>query len=151
MDTDETYLDTSYYVRLAGETPPVFVQEYYQSRINDPDDTLVDHDPDPFRDHHVLNEDVPIDGQVAFYYPDRLSPDVDKGAWSFAFPFRDYRKDGAPWAAFPEKPKWKRHPVWKWTNPEQDPHEHLTLKPSLGVGEPLSFHCWIRDGEIEWL
>lgn len=110
--------------------------------------------------HHVLNADVPIDGQVEFhrYYredeDDHVPSQTHEGRpyWNVAeFPFRDHRKDDAPWAAFPEKPNFKSHPVWEWENPDADPHESLTLSPSLGLGEPMYFHCWVRDGEVDWL
>lgn len=102
---------------------------------------------------HLLNEDVPIDGIVTFLYRDEGNPSTrDDGKWKVgSFPFRDHRKDDAPWAAFPDKPNGENHPVWKWTTPEDDPHESLTLSPSLGLGSPMYFHCWVRNGEIQWL
>lgn len=153
MDTEQKYVnDADFYVRLASEREPDFVTEYWRHRIDDPDDPVVGHRNEPLRDHHQLNEDVPIDGIVCFYFPDRLDPDVDEGPWSFSFPFRDHRKGDHPWFAFPDREKWERHLVWKWQNPEGDPHENLTLKPSLGIGrDDLVFHCYIRNGEIEWL
>lgn len=151
MDTKAHHLESDFYVRLAGDGHPDFVQDYYRKRVDDPDDNMVNFDNAPLRDYHLLNQDVPIDGQVCFYYPDSLEV-AGEGVWSHTFPFRDHRKDGDPWAAFPDKPEHKSHPVWKWQNPEEDPYESLTLKPSLGVGhDGLSFHCWVRDGEVEWL
>lgn len=150
MDTDEELLETDFYVRMAGEEPPKLHQEYYQKRMDDPDDSVVGFNTDPLRDHHILNEDVPIDGIVAFYYPGGLDPDSEQAPWSFTFPFRDHRRDDAPWFAFPDRPEWERHPVWKWENPEKG-RENITLSPSLGVGQPMTFHCWIRDGEVAWL
>lgn len=152
MDTESRYVEgADFYVRLAGDTEPDWVRDYKQSRIEDPDDSLVGTNDDPLRDHHILNEDVPIDGVVCFYYPGRLDDPDESGVWSFSFPFRDYSEDSAPWYAFPDREKGSRHPVWRWENPDRDPKASLTLSPSLGVGDPVTFHCYIRGGEVEWL
>lgn len=145
MDTEEDYLDCDFYVRMAGEMPPDFVVESYE-----PDEF----NPAPLRDHHPLNEDVPIDGQVCFYWPDRLGDPEAKGWRAFDLLFRDHRKDDAPWSARPEETKWSKHPVWKWKNPGAD-REHITLEPSLVIRSPesdrITFHCYIRQGSIDWL
>lgn len=101
----------------------------------------------------VVNNDVPVDGRVSFLYRDDGNPSGrPDGKWIAAtFPFRSVDKDGHPWFAFPDEPKFSRQPVWKWTNPDEDPHESLTLSPSLGLGEDLYFHCWVRDGRIDWV
>lgn len=148
MDTEDKYLDTEFYVQMVGEAPPDFAVDYYERRINDPDDSLVDYQRE-LRDHHQLDKNVPIDGIVAFYWPDQLEKE-DGTPWSFSFPFRDNRKDDEPWFAFPDKDSPKRHPVWKWQNPEEST-DNITLDPSLGVGQPPTFHCYIRNGEIQWL
>lgn len=106
-------------------------------------------------EHHPLNDDVPIDGMITLLYRDPEEPDSGRdedGRWKAGtFYFRDHRKDDDPWAAFPEEDNFSQHPVWKWKNPEKDPHEHITLNPSIGLGQPLYLHCWIKQGEIEWL
>lgn len=134
MDTDEKYRNDS----------------LLEVELTDPWGTMDDE-----RTTHLLNDDVPIDGYVHILYRDPDNPqsgrDEDGRWYAGSFPFRDHRKDDAPWAAFPDKPKGKRHPVWKWQNPEDDPHEELTLNPSIGLGDPTYLHCWIRDGELEWL
>lgn len=155
MDTEARYRDNlDFYVQMGGEGPPDFVAEHLQARVDDPDDPLVSYRKDQ-EDFHQLNEDVPVDGYVHFYYPDRVKKRDGPAGWrSFSFPFRDHRKDDAPWFAFPDADKWERHPVWKWKNPDLDPHEHLTLKPSLGVGGgsgSITFHCWIEDGQVRWV
>lgn len=105
-------------------------------------------------DHHALNQDVPIDGKVAILFRDPEDPrggrDEDGRWYAGHFPFRDHRDDDHPWAAFPDKPNFEQHPVWKWQNPEEDA-DQITLKPSIGLGQPMYLHCWIKQGEIEWL
>lgn len=152
MDTDQRYVERAdFYVRMAGESMPEWRRMYEQERADDPDDSMIAFLDEPLRTHHTLNEDVPIDGIVAFYFPDEMD-NIDGTPWSFTFPFRDAESSTAPWFAFPDRPKWERQPVWKWTNADADPHENLTLKPSLGIGgDELCFHCYIRDGEVEWL
>lgn len=152
MDTEQKYVDCAeFYTQLAGEPEPGFITEYHENGVENPDRNVIGYDPtESFRDHHLLNEDVPIDGYVQFYNPD--AGEQGEPFLFFGFPFRDHRKTDAPWAAYAEKPNGKNHPVWKWQNPEMDPHKRLTLSPSLGVGrDELTFHCYIRDGEIEWL
>lgn len=154
-DTDEKYLGDEFYVTMAGDLPPEFVtdvmEERHRESVEDPDSPLVgppDYTPSPRNDHHAINPDVPVDGWVTFYDPALLeSGDAFKHG---TFPFRSVEKDG-PWFARPDGEKWSRSPVWKWENPDADPHESLTLSPSIGLGDPLSFHCFIRDGGIEWL
>lgn len=106
-------------------------------------------------DHHALNQDVPIDGLVHLLFRDPEDPqggrDQDGRWYAGSFPFRDHREDADPWFAFPDKGEFERHPVWKWQNPEEDPHEQITLKPSIGLGQPMYLHCWIKQGEIDWL
>jgi hypothetical protein len=147
MDTDKEYLSLEFYVRFSGETPPEYVEDYYESRIEDPDNNLVGYNDSPFRDYHRLNRDVPIDGVVSFYWPNRMDCDSDDNPFYISFPFRDVRTDEYPWFG---KPKTEEFPVWKWTNPEKN-RDEITLEPSLGVGNPLEFHCNVRNGEIEWL
>ncbi len=137
MDTEQKYVDLAWF-----------------------DVVLVDED-ETRPSHHMLNEDVPVDGRVDFkrYYdkqydddpPDQTDEEGQPYWTSGSFPFRDHRKDDFPWEAFSDKPNFKQHPVWKWQNPERDPHENLTLNPSIGWGEPMFFHCYIRDGEVDWL
>jgi hypothetical protein len=109
------------------------------------------------RDAHVLNEDVPIDGFVHILYRDPDEPQSGRnkdGRWyAGSFPFRSANKDDAPWFAFPDKDKGKRHPVWEWQNPDEDPNESLTLEPSIGLGSTGDWrlHVYIRDGAIDWL
>lgn len=147
MDTDEKYRDGGWFVvHMAngiGHPPP----------------------------HHVMNHDVPIDGQIEFRYP-KTEEDLEENRggrndyWIAAsFPFRDHRKNNDPWAAFPEKPNFEQHPVWKWQNPEdarrdddsnleydeEVVEETITLSPSIGLGQPMYFHCHVREGEIDWL
>lgn len=152
MDTDEKYRDRAdFYVRFAGEREPDFVADYFQRRIDDPDDPLTGRQGTPLRDHHLLNEDVPIDGQVTFYFPDVLDDADETGLFAFSFPFRSAEKTDAPWFARPDAEKFSRHPVWKWENPEAD-RDDITLSPSLGVGrEALVFHCFIEDGDVRWV
>lgn len=103
--------------------------------------------------------DIPIDGIVEFRYPryqddqpDEFRPDEDGYFWRVTFPFRDHRKDDEPWFRLPDEEKWKRHPIWKWKNPEE-PVENATLSPSIGMkgDDGMDFHCYIRGGEIDWL
>lgn len=105
-------------------------------------------------DHHTLNQDVPIDGKVHLLYRDPEDPQGGRnedGRWyAGSFPLRDHRKDDHPWAAYPEEENFSQHPVWKWQNPEEDA-DQLTLNPSIGLGQPMYLHCWIKQGEIEWL
>lgn len=161
MDSKQEYVDgLDFYVRMVGERKPERIIEYQRERMQnrvESEDTAITGGSvewDELQGHHTLNEDVPIDGQVTFYFPDRLDDtgaDAD-GALSYTFPFRDHRKDDAPWEARPEAEEFSNHPVWKWENPEEDPEENLTLSPSLGIGgDDLTFHCFIRGGEIEWL
>lgn len=155
MDTDDKYLDCDFYVTLAGEQPPEPIRDGWrentQKRVDDPDDPLADRgDMGRCPETHPLNDDVPIDGQVTFYWPEKLgSGDPFK---AFDFPFRGVDKDDAPWFARPDADKWSRHPVWKWKNPDA-PLDRITLHPSLGIGprDDLSFHAYIRGGDIDWL
>lgn len=155
MDTDDKYLDTEFYVTLAGERPPDYIQDGWEEntriRIDDPDDPLADRGTmGRCPQTHQLNDDVPIDGQVTFYWPNKLG--TGEAFIAFDFPFRSVEQDDAPWFANPDADKWSRHPVWKWQNADTDPRENLTLSPSLGIGgDDLSFHCYIRNGEIDWL
>jgi hypothetical protein len=103
---------------------------------------------------------VPTDGRAIVTRPPMDDEDYsgrDDGRWIVGtIPFRDYRKDDDPWAAFPEKQKGRRQPIWKWENPDDDP-ENITLSPSYGrkKGEQWSgeweIHCWIKNGDIELL
>lgn len=152
MDTIGKYVaDAEFYVRMAGETEPEWVQSYWDDRIADADSNVVGFGDEPLRNHHQSNPDVPISGIICFYFPEGLDEDSEVNPWSFTFPFRDHRQETAPWAAFPEKSKLRQQPVWKWTNPSADPHARLTLEPSIGVGDPMQFHCWVQNGEVTWL
>lgn len=155
MDTKPEYRDgLDFYVTMSGELPPDFVVEArernMQERIADPDDPVSGWggvSPCPETTHIG---GVPIDGQVTFYYPDKVeSGDPFKYG---DFPFRDADTDG-PWFMRPDADKWRRQPIWKWQNPDADPHEDLTLSPSIGrrADGDIVFHCYIRDGEIDWL
>lgn len=157
MDTAETYLNDDIYVVLAGESPPEYITEaraeHHRKRVADPESPLVgpeEFEASPARDHHPMNEDVPVDGWVTFYDPEKL--EAGEAFKHFEFPFRSVEKSG-PWFARPDETEWSKQPVWKWQNPDADPHEHLTLTPSLGINgdDGIVFHCYIRDGEIDWL
>lgn len=151
MDTEDEYRDCDFYVRMAGEPHPDFVQEYHRRRAEHPDTAVVGYEPSPMRDFHVVNEDVPVDGQICFYWPDRLESVNDGNRpFAFEFPFRDHRKDDAPWFAAPDANKFSKHPVWRWKNPDAQ-RENITLEPSLGIGDPMRFHCYVRGGDIDWL
>ena len=113
-------------------------------------------DGDNDRATHPLNEDVPVDGFVHILFRDPDDPqggrDKDGRWYAGSFPFRSERKDSHPWAAYPDKPNGENHPVWKWTNPDADPHEDLTLNPSIGMGgDDLYFHIWVKAGEIDFV
>lgn len=156
MDTDDKYLGDEFYVVMAGEKPPQRIREYYDKRteklVNDPDSPVSGRGPPAPASHtHIVNDDVPVDGWVTFYDPEKL--EALEPYKHGTFPFRDHRKDDAPWFGRPDSEKWHRSPVWKWQNPEEDPHEDLTLNPSIGTqsDQELSFHCYIRNGEIDWL
>lgn len=157
MDTKPEYQDLEFYVVMAGDLPPQFIQdawrEIQQAKVDDPDSHMDEvGELTPCDDHHYLNEDVPIDGRVHFYYPDRLDPDSPGHRYA-EFPFRSVHKDKYPWFSRPDADKWGRHPVWKWQNPDKDPHEHLDLTPSLGRRDGdgnIIFHCWIENGSIRW-
>lgn len=136
MDTDDKYRnDPLLEVELTGES------DWYDGN----------------RSVHPLNEDVPVDGFVHILYRDPDEPDSGRdkdGRWyAGSFPFRSTEKDADPWFAFPDKPKGERHPVWEWKNPDEDPHESITLKPSIGLGSAGDWrlHVYITDGEIEFL
>lgn len=114
---------------------------------------------DSNRRTHPLNNDVPIDGHVHILFRRSDEPDSGRdkdGRWyAGSFPFRDHRSDEYLWAAYPDKPNGRNHPVWKWQNPDEDPHENITLNPSIGLGKGESkgwrLHCWIKNGEIDFI
>lgn len=130
MDTDEKYLDAV----LRWDSPPVHTQT-------------------------LPGTEIPIDGFVEFRYPryqddqpDDFRPDESGYYWRHSFPFRSVEKDAHPWFGNPGGGEWKRRPIWKWQNPEE-PVEEATLNPSIGMpsdGE-MAFHCYVRNGEIDWL
>lgn len=143
MDTVEKYRGDEFYVVMAGERPPEFVRRTMGQR----DGIAVGR---PAKERHYLGEQPPVDGWVHFYDPDLL--DAGEPFRHGTFPFRDHHKDGL-WVAKPDAEKWSQHPIWKWKNPDADPHEELTLKPSIGMqsdGETV-FHCWIENGSIRWV
>lgn len=103
--------------------------------------------------------DIPIDGTVEFRYPryqddqpDEFRPYENGYFWRMTFPYRDKRRDEHPWFRFPEEEKGKRHPIWKWENADE-PLDNMTLSPSIGKSNDgeMVFHCYVRDGKIEWL
>lgn len=157
MDTIEKYRGDKFYVVMAGERPPEHImkkrEENMERKVNDPDDPLTGFgDIGPARGEHYLGDEPPVDGWVEFYDPDKLeSGEPYKHG---RFPFRSVKKGDSPWFARPDGEKRDRHPIWKWQNPDEDPHENLTLKPSIGKrnsdGE-IVFHCWIENGEIRWV
>lgn len=156
MDTAEKYLNDEFFVTMAGELPPEHIVEQrrasMEARVEDPDDPVAEWGgPSPARDHHYLGEQPPVDGWVTFYDPDLLA--AGEPFKHGDFPFRSVGKDDAPWFARPDAENWSRHPIWKWQNPDADPHESLTLSPSIGTraDDTVTFHCYIRDGSIEWL
>lgn len=121
---------------------------------NAPDKWLGDA-PDIDRTTTLTSDDVPIDGQVTFLFshPEKPPSGREDGRWKVGtFPFRDAAKDGQ-WFANPDADDWKRRPVWKWQNPTADPYENLTLKPSIGLkgGDEITFHIWVKGGEIEFV
>lgn len=156
MDTDETYLNDEFFVVMAGDLPPDDVvdarRESHRKRIEDPDSPLVgpaEYEPSPAKEHYAGQPDLPVDGWVTFYDPDLLA--AGEPFKHGTFPFRDHRSSES-WFARPNAEKWNRGPVWKWQNPGEDPHESLTLSPSIGLGGgEITFHCYIRNGEIDWL
>lgn len=103
--------------------------------------------------------DIPIDGTIEFRYPryqddqpDEFRPDEDGYYWRLTFPYRSVEKDSPPWLGAPERDKWSKRPIWKWQNPDE-PLEQMTLEPSIGLrgDDGIRFHCYVRNGEIEWL
>jgi len=156
MDTDEEYLDDEIYVVMAGNYPPEDIMEVmkerHRERVEDPDSHVAGPPElkyEPAKPSQQFGCGATVDGWVTFYDLEKLE---NKDAFKhYTFPFRDVNKDDEPWAAFPDGENFKQHPIWKWQNPDEDPHESLTLSPSIGVGHPLEFHCYIRDGGIEWL
>jgi len=156
MDTDEMYLDDKIYIEMAGEYPPERVMEVrkkrHRERVEDPDSHLVGPPELKFESassSQRFGSNATVDGWVTFYSPKKL--EQEEAFKHYTFPFRDVNKDDEPWSAFPDKENYKQHPIWKWQNPNEDPHENLTLAPSIGVGQPTEFHCFIRNGEIDWL
>jgi len=156
MDTDKKYLDDKIYVVMAGEYPPQRIIEarkkMHRESVEDPGSPLVGPEElqyEPASSSQRFGSNATVDGWVTFYDPKKLKQ--EKAFKHYTFPFRDVNKDDDPWAAFPDKPNFKQHPIWKWTNPNDDPHESLTLSPSIGVGQPTEFHCHIRNGEIDWI
>ena len=141
MDTDEKYLGDEFFVKMAGERGPDWYIEHMESKEN-----VVS--VGPASGNRRIGEQPPVDGWVTFYDPDLL--EAGEPFKHGDIPFRDYRKTAAPWFAFPDKPAGEKHPVWKWQNPDEDPHESLTLQPSIGL-HGSAMHCYIRDGEIDWL
>jgi hypothetical protein len=107
----------------------------------------------------LAGTDIPIDGLVEFRYPryqedqpDRFDLDESGHFWRLTFPYRSVEKDDEPWFGNPNGGEWSRRPIWKWQNPN-DPLDEMTLSPSIGKqsdGE-MDFHCYVRNGEIEWL
>jgi hypothetical protein len=149
-------LDDEIYVVMAGELPPDHILEFQDKRseelVNDPDSALVSKGPpSPARDTHIVGDDIPVDGWVTFYDPEKLH--ALEPFKHGTFPFRSVEKDDAPWFGRPDADKWHRSPIWKWQNPDEDPHERLTLNPSIGRQDEdgITFHCYIRNGEIDWL
>jgi hypothetical protein len=105
--------------------------------------------------HYFQDESLPVDGFAEILYPREPDPDdgwwqVKESCWRHSIPFRDESKDG-PWFAYPDADKWKRCPIWKWTNAPNT--EDLTLRPSYGMrdGAGWEIHCWIRSGDIDLL
>lgn len=142
MDTHDKYLDTVIGIELAEGR-----HENREDRtFNVPDRGL------GASKKHRLGYDgtqVPVDGWVTFYWPDRPKHEPHM---AYSFPFRDAKKDDFRWLAAPDADDWSKRPIWKWQNPEE-PLFNLTLAPSLGISgnDGISFHCYIRDGEIDWL
>lgn len=146
MDTAEKYRGDEFFVVMAGERGPDWYVEHMESQF-DAVDVL------PANDHHALDPDIPVDGWVTFYDPDLL--ETGEPFKHGTFPFRSVDTDDQ-WFVHPDAQKGRRRPIWKWENPEEDPTEHLTLSPSIGMGmtepsEDPDFHCFIQDGEIKWL
>jgi len=101
------------------------------------------------RKEHPLGENPKVDGWLLFYDPD--APEGEPWKY-YDFPFRSVNKDDDLWFAYPDREKFTKQPVWKWQNPDESISE-LTLKPSIGVNadDELTFHCFVENGEIEWL
>ena len=130
MDTDDRYLDAV----LRWDYPPTHTET-------------------------LPGTDVPVDGFVEFRYPryqddqpDRFDPYESGYYWRHSFPFRSREKNDAPWFGNPDGGEWSRRPIWKWQNPN-DPIENATLSPSIGMrgDDGIDFHCYIRNGRIDWL
>lgn len=108
---------------------------------------------------NLAGTDIPIDGVVEFRYPryqddqpDEFRPDEDGYFWRLTYPYRSIEKDEHPWFGRPDAEDFHRRPIWKWQNPDE-PLDEMTLNPSIGKrsdGE-IDFHCYIRNGEIDWL
>lgn len=137
MDTAKKYRNDEFYVAVAGELPPDWYVEHMESQ----ESTV---SVNPTSSEHF---GVPVDGWVTFYDPDLY--DNGEPFKHGTFPFRSVTKDGAAWAGNPDNPAGERFPIWKWENPGADPHDALTLSPSIGLGD--DFHCYVRAGEINWL
>lgn len=145
MDTLDIYLDDKFYVVMAGEKPDEKFRLTSRGMSDQAEGAIVK----PAREKHYLGEQPPVDGWVTFYNPDLL--EQGEPFKHGTFPFRDYRTDGL-WFAKPDEDEWSKHPIWKWQNPEEDPHSNLTLKPSIGKQDgKITFHCHIRNGEIKWI
>jgi len=129
MDTEEKYLDCEFFVwTVDGRKHNVPEDVNYRSR-----------------NKHSFGSMPEVDGWVMFFSREKFENDEP---WKyFDFPFRSIEKDG-DWFCLPDAEKGHRFPVWKWKNPN-DPIGDITLDPSLGVGD--IFHCWVKDGEIEWV
>lgn len=142
MDTESRFLDDSFYITLASDHA---IDEYGKHVHGMPDDAT----PASNRDTRVMGVNPPVDGRVTFYNPDKL--EAGEGYKHFDFPFRDENREG-DWFGNPDEDKGRKYPVWKWENFGESLDE-ITLNPSLGVSPrgTTVFHCFIKDGEIEWL
>lgn len=161
MDTADKYTGDEFYVVMAGETPPDHIVEarkrYHRERVADDDDPLAGPDewtPSPASDEYRVGDNsVPVDGWVTLYDPEKLA--AGEPFKHGTFPFRAAGRDDHGWFARPDAGKWRRMPVWKWQNPAADPHESLTLNPSIGRRDTdsgdITLHLYIRNGEIDWI
>lgn len=139
MDTEEQFRDDEFFVAMAGERGPA----WYVERMESAESAV---SISPASDESLWG--APVDGWVTFYSPTLL--DAGEPFKHLTIPFRSVEREGE-WLGNPDGLDGTRRPIWKWENPDADPHEALTLSPSIGMGAPdPHFHCHIREGAIQW-
>lgn len=138
MDTKEKYLNDKFFICMVAE------KEFDEYEYNVPDRENC------FARQKRMGGSMPeVDGWLTFFDPELH--DNGEAYKHFSFPFRSVEKGGL-WFSFPDKDKGKKRPVWKWKNPDE-PLSKVTLNPSLGIGSDgeTKFHCWVKNGEVEWV